>query len=278
VLKIKNLSVKIGRKRILEDVGLNLREGEIQVLMGPNGSGKTTLAQTLAGRDKLQVTSPPAGEAGDKLQVSGISLDGKNLLKMSVDERVKAGLFVSFQNPVSIGGVKVFDFLWEVYLSLFKRLPHPVDAGFAMTLNGFKNLVLKEVKKLGFSREILEKELSGFSGGERKRLEMLQALVLRPKYVVFDEIDSGVDIDGLEIIKKSVLRLKKNGVGVLLITHQPKVLKFVKPFKIHILVGGKIVKSGNSEILKRLEISGYKSFYCAACICRETECPEHKRR
>lgn len=265
MLKIKNLSVKAGKKKILDGISLNLREGEIQVLMGPNGSGKTTLAQTLAG----QTFYKPSGSA---------SIDGKEILKLSPDKRAKLGLFISFQNPISVPGVAIFDFLWEIYLLLFKRLPRSDKSDLAMTLDEFKKLVLEEVKKLELGKEFLGRDLNyHFSGGERKRLEMLQALIFKPKYAIFDEIDSGVDIDGLGVIKKAVKKLQKSGTAILFITHQPRILKVIKPSKIHVLIGGKIVKSGNSEILKRLKISGYKSFYCAACVCRETECPEHKK-
>jgi len=261
MLKIKNLSVKIDKKQILKGVCLTLRPGEVQVLMGPNGSGKTTLAQALAGRNKLQATSY-------KLQANDtkILIDGENLLKMSVDERAKSGLFVSFQNPVNISGVKVFDFFSAEQNSLLKE---------KASLLEFRKKIVKKAKKLGLSEKILDRDLGNFSGGEKKRLELLQALVLKPKYAIFDEIDSGIDIDGLKTIEKIVKGLQKKGTGILLITHQPKILQFIKPAKIHVLIGGRIVKSGNDEILKRLERLGYKSFYCAACLCKQAACPKH---
>jgi len=255
MLVIKNLKVSIENKPIVKGVSLEIRPGEIQALMGPNGSGKSTLVKTLAGLDLYQAKG-------------GVALNGRQLLRLSPDKRAKLGLFVSFQEPINISGVKAFHFLKEAYAKLFPQQQ--------LLISPFKELVLKEADKLKLPSDFWEKELNQqFSGGERKRLEMLQALLFKPKYAIFDEIDSGIDLDGLKLMGKAITRLQQQGTGVVLITHHPRILKVIKPAKIHVLVDGQIVRSGNSEILKRLERSGYKSFYCVMCGCQKEECPKH---
>lgn len=258
MLQVDNLKVTAGEERIINKISLSLKPAEIQALMGPNGSGKTTLAQTLAGQ-KLYHAS------------GSVKMDGQELLGLSPEKRARLGLLVGFQNPVAIPGVKVLTFLKHGFdrLQPQKRL----------LFSQFRDEARVEAKNLGLAEEFLERELNQyFSGGEGKRLEILQAIIFKPKYAIFDEIDSGVDVDGLRLMRKSIERLRKLGTGVVLITHQPRLLKFIKPSKIHLLIGGRIIQSGNSEIIKRLERSGYKSFYCVMCNCPGIICPRHKRQ
>lgn len=255
MLEAKNINIKAGKKEIVKGVSLQVKSGEIHALMGPNGSGKSTFAQALAGQSLYKTQGR-------------LSLDNKELLALSPDKRAKLGLFLGFQNPVSIPGVRVFSFLKQSFDSLYpdKRL----------TLSEFREKILKLIQSLDLDKNFLERDLNyHFSGGERKRLEVLQALVFKPKYVVLDEIDSGIDLDGLKLIKKAVLKLKKQKAGIILITHQPKILKLIRPNKVHLMIAGRIVASGNEEVIKRLEVSGYKSFYCLICQCPIEKCP-HK--
>ncbi|OGD62030.1 Fe-S cluster assembly ATPase SufC [Candidatus Beckwithbacteria bacterium RBG_13_42_9] len=264
MLVIKNLQVTVNSKEIIKGISLEIKPGEIQALMGPNGSGKSTLALALAGSQKYKVSAKGRSSSGRK---SEISIDGKDLLSLSPDKRARLGLFVSFQEPVAIPGVKVFSFLKEAYEKL---------TGKHLLTSQFKELILGQAETLKLAPDFWQKELNQqFSGGERKRLEMLQALLFIPKYAIFDEIDSGIDLDGLKLIKKAILKLQKMGTGIILITHHPRLLKLIKPDKIHVLVDGRLVKSGNGEILKRLEKSGYKSFYCVMCSCPGEICPQH---
>ena len=194
--------------------------------------------------------------------------NNEDISKASPDKRARLGLFLGFQNPVSIPGVKVFLFLKQSFDSLHSREK--------MAVYEFRKKVLKFAQSLDLNEDFLERDLNyRFSGGERKRLEVLQALIFKPKYVIFDEIDSGIDLDGLKLIRKAVLKLKNQGTGVILITHQPKILKLIRPEKIHLMIEGQIMVSGNDEIIKRLELSGYKSFYCLICQCPIKKCP-HK--
>ena len=258
MLKINNLSIRVGKKEIVKNISWQIKPGEIQVLMGPNGSGKSTFAQALAGQNFYKT-------------FGNVSLDDHRILKLSPDQRAKRGLLVIFQQPVNITGVKVFDFLKSSFDKFFPKQK--------LSVAEFRSLISKMIKKLGLEENHLQRALNHqFSGGERKRLELLQALLFKPKYIIFDEIDSGIDIDGLRIIGKVVKRLQKQKTGILLITHQPKILKFVKPDKIHILLNGQIVKSGKAEVLQRLERSGYQSFYCALCVCGEKFCPKHRKK
>jgi len=257
MLEIRGIDIKAGKKEIVKNVSLKVKPGEIQALMGPNGSGKSTLAQALAGQEIYQT-------------LGRLRLDNRDLLPLSVDKRARLGLFVGFQTPVSIPGIKVLTFLRESYNKLNPKSK--------LSLSEFKQMAVNQAAKLGLGREFLERELNyHFSGGERKKLEVLQALIFKPKYAVFDEIDSGVDLDGLKLVKKAIEKLRKNGTGIIFITHQLKILKLIKPDMIHLLINGKIVKSGKNEILKKLEISGYKSFYCLMCQCKEAVCPRHQK-
>lgn len=241
-LRIKNLHVSADGKKIINGVSIKIKPGEIHVIMGPNGSGKTTMAQALMGHPNFKVENPK----------SEVCMNGVNLLKMSPDERAKKGLFLAFQHPVSVSGVSVQKFLWGAY-----KILHPKVKNGILDFRKEMELV---AKKLGISKELLKRSLNeDFSGGEKKRVEILQLLMLKPKYVVLDEVDSGLDVDAIKIVAKGVKRAVDDvGAGVLLITHYQRILEYIEPDFVHMLIDGKIVKSGGMEVVERIEKNGYK--------------------
>jgi Fe-S cluster assembly ATP-binding protein len=242
-LLIDNLHVSIEKKNIVKGVSLKIKPGEVHVVMGPNGSGKSTLAHTLAGHPAYNVT---LGE---------VELDYQNILTMSPDERSQAGLFLAFQYPVEIPGVKVQNFLRQAYQARFKD---DKKKQFSSVL-AFRKYLEKLAQELKVNPELLRRGLNeGFSGGEKKRLEILQMAVLEPKFAVLDETDSGLDIDAIKIVAAGIKQnIKKYQTGVLLITHYQRILDYIKPDFVHVMVGGKIVKNGNGQLVKQLEQDGY---------------------
>ena len=239
-LIIKNLHVSIEGKKILNGVDLVVKKGEVCALMGPNGSGKSTLAYTLMGHPKYTVDK---GEAWYK---------GKNILGMPADERAKLGLFLSFQYPQEIPGVSVSNFLRTAYNAV-KGSPIPVPEFVKLLREKMKLLKVDEL----FSRRYLNE---GFSGGEKKRMEILQLAVLQPDMAILDETDSGLDIDSLKIVADGVNSLVGPHTGFLLITHYQRLLNYITPDKVHIMVKGKIVKSGGKELAHELEARGYDEY------------------
>lgn len=238
-LSLKNLTVKIQEKEVLKNVSLEIKSGKIHVLMGPNGAGKTSLAMTLAGQGKFRVQSLE------------FRVNGRDLLSLKPEERARLGIFVAFQNPVEIPGVSVFSFLRAAFKAL-----HPLDK---ITLPDFKKQVIKTLLQVGLEETFLGRSLNeNFSGGEKKKLEIVQLLVLKPKFAILDEIDSGLDIDSVKIIIKIIKNLaRQTNMGILLITHYPKILQIFKPEKVYLLIGGEIKASGGGEILKKIEKDGY---------------------
>ncbi len=242
-LQIKNLSVSLGRLLILKDISLIIESGEVHVLMGPNGSGKSTMAQSLLGNRNYKIKNTDFD----------LRVDGKIIKNLSTDKRAKAGLFLAFQNPVGITGVSVGDLLRIACQYKSKNGKFSVWE--------FNKQLLAKAQEIGIPRDFLKRDLNeAFSGGEKKKLEMLQALMLKPKYAIFDEIDTGLDVDALKKISKSINYLKDKGTGILLITHYSRILRFIKPDFVHILVKGRIVKSGGYELAKIVEENGYASF------------------
>jgi Fe-S cluster assembly ATP-binding protein len=241
LLQIKNLHVSVeteqGPKAILRGVDLTIRSGETHAIMGPNGSGKSTLAYTIAGHPKYTVTE---GE---------ILLDGENVLDMSVDERARAGLFLAMQYPVEIPGVTVSNFL---------RTAKTAIAGEAPAIRPWVTEVREAMGNLKMDSDFTERNVNeGFSGGEKKRHEILQLELLKPKFAVLDETDSGLDVDALRIVSEGVNRAKAaNGFGVLLITHYTRILNYIKPDFVHVFVAGKIAEEGGPELAARLEAEG----------------------
>lgn len=244
MLNIKNLHVNVDGKEILKGLNLEIKKGEIHAIMGPNGSGKSTLSYVLAGREGYTVTE------------GAIEFFGKDLLKMTVDERALAGLFLGMQYPVELPGVNNTYFL---KFALNKKLTHeglePMDA------MDFMTYIKAKLKLLGMNEELIQRNVNeGFSGGEKKRNEVLQMLLLEPKLAILDELDSGLDIDALEWVAKAVNYLKSQERSFLLITHYQRLLDYIIPDYVHVLLNGKIVKTGGKELALELEAKGYKEF------------------
>jgi Fe-S cluster assembly ATP-binding protein len=242
-LVIKNLHVNIEDKEILKGVDLTVRQGEIHAIMGPNGTGKSTLAYTLMGHPTYTVTS---GE---------IWFKGKNLLELATDERSRLGLFLAFQYPVAIPGVTVANFLRSA-LNSRRRLVNPEDKG--MPILEFRKMLKEKMELLKMDSAFAGRYLNdGFSGGEKKRAEILQMATLKPEIAILDETDSGLDIDALRIVAEGVNALSGADLGVLVITHYQRLLNYIKPQFVHIMLGGKIVESGGPDLALQLEERGY---------------------
>lgn len=240
-LAISGLRCEVDGKEILRGIDLAVEAGRVHALMGPNGSGKTTLALALAGHPQYKIT---AGTA---------TLDGEDLLALAPDKRAKAGLFLSFQYPAAIPGVKVANFLFAA-----RQAVRPGD----LTPAKFRALLLEKMEALGMDPSFLGRYLNdGFSGGEKKRLEMLQMAVLAPRFGILDETDSGLDVDALKHIGESIASLRASdagrGTGLLVITHYPRILRYVKPDVIHVMLDGRIVKTGDAQLAERIEREGY---------------------
>lgn len=245
VLKIEDLRVSVeteqGTKQILRGVDLTIGEGETHAIMGPNGSGKSTLAYAIAGHPKYHV------EGGS------VTLDGEEMLDKTVDERARAGLFLAMQYPVEIPGVSVSNFL---------RTAKTAIDGEAPAIRGWIKDLDASMQALRMDKSFRERNVNeGFSGGEKKRNEILQLELLKPKFAVLDETDSGLDVDALKIVSEGVNRAKENtGMGVLLITHYNRILRYVKPDFVHVFVAGKVAEQGGPELAVRLENEGYDRF------------------
>jgi Fe-S cluster assembly ATP-binding protein len=242
-LVIKNLHVSIEDKQILKGVDLTVRQGEIHAIMGPNGTGKSTLAYTLMGHPSYMVTS---GE---------IWFKDKNLLELATDERSRLGLFLAFQYPVAIPGVTVANFLRSAVNSR-RRVVNHEDKG--MPILEFRKMLKEKMELLKMDATFAGRYLNdGFSGGEKKRAEILQMATLKPEIAILDETDSGLDIDALRIVAEGVNALSGQDLGVLVITHYQRLLNYIKPQLVHIMLGGKIVESGGPDLALKLEERGY---------------------
>ncbi len=248
MLEIKNLHAAIDGKEILKGLSLAVPAGEVHAIMGPNGSGKSTLSYVLAGRSGYEVT---AGSVGFK---------GQNLLALKPEERAAAGLFLAFQYPVEIPGVTNMNFLKTALNAVRKsRGESELDAMQVL------KVLREKAKTLGMSEEMLKRAVNaGFSGGEKKRNEVLQMAVLEPSFCVLDETDSGLDIDALKVVADGVNALRGPGRGMLVITHYQRLLDYIKPTRVHVLAGGRIIKSGGPELALELEAKGYADIVAAA--------------
>ena len=239
-LEIKDLHVSIEDKEILKGVNLTINTGEVHAIMGPNGTGKSTLSSAIMGHPSYEVTQ---GE---------VLLDGVNILELEVDERAKAGLFLAMQYPSEITGVTNADFM-----------PSEINAkreeGQEINLMQFIKKLDKQMDFLDIDKDMAQRYLNeGFSGGEKKRNEILQLMMLEPKFAILDEIDSGLDIDALKVVSKGINEMRGEDFGALMITHYQRLLNYITPDKVHVMYGGKVVKSGGPELAKRLEEEGYE--------------------
>ena len=248
LLEIKNLKAKIGDKEILHGIDLTINRGEVHAIMGPNGSGKSTLSYVLSGRDGYEITD---GE---------ILLDGESVLDMEADERARAGMFLAFQYPVELPGVGGMSFLRAaVNARLRDKGEDEVDQ------LAFVKLVRAKAKALGVGDEMLKRAVNvGFSGGEKKRYEILQMALLEPTLAVLDETDSGLDVDALRIVSEGVNALRGQERGMLVITHYQRLLSHIVPDHVHILANGRIIKSGDKDLALEVENNGYAGLIDAA--------------
>lgn len=248
-LQITDLHVQIetenGPKEILKGLSLTIETGETHAIMGPNGSGKSTLASTIAGHPRYEVTS------------GSITLDGEDVLEMSVDERAQAGLFLAMQYPVEIPGVTMTNFLRTAKTALDGQAP---------SLRTWTKDVKGAFEALQIDPAFMNRNVNeGFSGGEKKRAEILQLELFKPKFAILDETDSGLDVDALRIVSEGVNRAQaKNEMGTLLITHYTRILNYIKPDHVHVLVDGRVAESGGPELAEQLEAEGYARFEKAA--------------
>jgi Fe-S cluster assembly ATP-binding protein len=242
VLEITNLHAKVTDKPILNGVSLHVPAGEVHAIMGPNGSGKSTLAYVLAGRPGYEVSQ------------GGVTFDGRDLLVMEPHERAAAGLFLGFQYPVEIPGISYLQFLRES-LNSQRRARGEAE----LSAGDFIKLAREQAKLLGMDAEMLKRPVNvGFSGGEKKRAEMVQMGILSPRFAVLDETDSGLDIDALRIVGEGINRIMRApDKGVLLITHYERLLEYVRPDKVHVLQAGRITRSGDIALARELESTGY---------------------
>ncbi|HKY73952.1 MAG TPA: Fe-S cluster assembly ATPase SufC [Patescibacteria group bacterium] len=241
MLQIKNLHVSVENKKILQGVDLVVKSQELHVIMGPNGSGKSTLAYTLAGHPKYMVTE------------GLVRLGRKDILSMSPDQRSQAGLFLAFQYPVEIPGVSVQNMLRVAYENRFGKVKSVLE---------FRKKLQKLAEKLKVKAELLERGLNeGFSGGEKKRVEILQMAVMRPSFAVLDETDSGLDVDAIKAVAEGMNAIRKESkTGMIVITHYQRILKYLQPDAVHVMSKGKIVASGGGQLAEELEAHGYAQY------------------
>ncbi|HSH01293.1 MAG TPA: Fe-S cluster assembly ATPase SufC [Anaerolineae bacterium] len=237
-LEIKNLHVNIADQPILKGIDLLVKQGEIHAIMGPNGSGKSTLAYTLAGHPAYE---PTAGQ---------VIFDGDDLLELDADERSRAGLFLAFQYPVAVPGITVAKFLRQALNARSED---------GISIPAFRRLLKEKMDMLGMDHKFAGRYLNdGFSGGEKKRAEILQMAALEPKFAIMDETDSGLDIDALRVVSEGANTLREElNMGVVVITHYQRILEYIKPDYVHVLLDGRIVESGGPELALKLEESGY---------------------
>ncbi len=247
VLEIKDLHVTREGKEILKGVNLKTGPGEVHAIMGPNGSGKSTLANTLLGHPKYKVTQ------GD------ILLDGESILDLSPDKRAKKGLFLGFQYPTEVSGVGFSHFLRTAYNSLSKALQGD-DREVFITVREFQKYLKENLEKVGLKEEFLSRYLNeGFSGGEKKRAEVLQMAVLKPKISILDEPDSGLDIDAVQSVAKAISQVADKDATIIIITHYARILKFLDKLDfVHVFANGQVIKTGDASLADKLEAEGYE--------------------
>lgn len=243
-LRITNLHATAADTEILHGIDLTIPKGEVHAIMGPNGSGKSTLSQIIFGHPAYEVTD------------GSIQFKDQELTELSTDKRANMGLFLAFQNPQSVPGVKIASFVKQA-VHARRRADDPEYKG--MKIREYRKLLEGTMDGLRMRREFADRYLNdGFSGGEKKKSEILQLAMLNPDIAILDEIDSGLDVDALKIVAQSVNKIRElNGMGVLVITHYPRILRYLQPDRVHILMGGKIVQSGDAQLAHKIEEEGY---------------------
>lgn len=245
MLEIRNLSARVEEKEILKGLNLTVKPGEVHAIMGPNGSGKSTLSKVLAGHPAYEVTG---GEVNYE-----VNFQMQNLLELGPDVRAKEGIFLAFQYPVEVPGVSNFTFLHTAFNSVLQHQgSEPLSEG------EFREFLHQKMKLVSMKPEYLERPVNvGFSGGEKKRNEILQMAVLSPRLALLDETDSGLDIDALRIVAEGVNKLKSKDNAIVLVTHYQRLLDYIKPDYVHVLAGGKIIQTGDASLALELEKKGY---------------------
>ncbi|MDA1014049.1 MAG: Fe-S cluster assembly ATPase SufC [Planctomycetota bacterium] len=244
LLKIENLHVGVDGTQILKGVNLEIRPGEVHALMGPNGSGKSTLAYALAGHPKYEITD------------GSIQIDGVNLVELDANERARMGIFLALQYPVTIPGVKVADFLRHAVSNV--RNPARKEGEGLVAMREFRKEIKQEMEALGMDLAFARRYLNdGFSGGEKKRMEILQLAMLKPKFAILDETDSGLDTDAVNVVSEGINRLTGPDMGVLIITHHERLLEFNRPQFTHVMLAGRIVETGDAQLAHDLHADGY---------------------
>ena len=241
-LEVKDLHVTVESKEILKGIDLTVRSGEVHAVMGPNGSGKSTLALTVMGHPRYKVTS------------GSVTYDGQDLLALPVDQRARGGMFLAFQYPIAIPGVSVASFLRTAINARRVKGDEKND----MPIPQFRKLLKEKTELLQVNDQFITRSVNeGFSGGEKKRLEMLQMHMFQPTFALLDETDSGLDIDALQTVAHGIEALRSPDVGIVLITHYERILRYVHPDRVHVLIDGRIVRTGGSDLAAELESKGY---------------------
>jgi len=247
MLKVKDLHVSVDGKQVLKGLNLEVKAGEIHAIMGPNGSGKSTLSKVVAGHPSYEVTSGTVEYE--------INFKMRNLLELSADERAREGIFLAFQYPTEIPGVSNFDFLRTSYNALAKQQGFP-----QADEDTFRKLLSKKLDVVKMNEDFVQRPVNlGFSGGEKKKNEIVQMAVLSPRLAFLDETDSGLDIDALRVVADGINKLHTKDNAYVLVTHYQRLLDYIQPDYVHVLAGGRIVKSGGKELAKELETKGYES-------------------